>query len=285
MALETRFHAFAQDQLQASVQGVNQVDGGGAEVAGPTCLVSLHDGQPIADVGVVVRNGGFATLPGLDRCRTHHDQGQSRRHTDGFLRGRHAHVHPPLRLAEFSSRRGAHPIHHGEDAALPGQRRQPFHVGQDAGGGVHLGDGHQLRTHVLQHLGYCLAGRQVPDLGIHGGDFSAVAAADGREALAEKPGVHHHDPVAGFDEVRRGHVHGQRAGPGQHERLAVFGQKYVAQLLQGGPEDVHKLRRDVAHRRAPHGAQHGRIELDGTGDHQKFAFVHENLLVSVNSNQ
>ncbi len=43
MASEAGFHPLGQDLPDALVQGVDQVDCGGAEVVRPTCFVALHD--------------------------------------------------------------------------------------------------------------------------------------------------------------------------------------------------------------------------------------------------
>jgi hypothetical protein len=102
----------------------------------------------------------------------------------------------------------------------------------------------------------------------------AIALQDGGEAIAEIAGVHHQSLVTGFDEVGSRHVHSQRAGAGDRERLPAGAQKHVTHPLQRLAKDLNKVGGYVAGAGHAHRSQHFWGELDRSGDHEQFSVFH-----------
>ncbi len=138
-----------------------------------------------------------------------------------------------------------------------------------------MGDGHQFVAALLQRSLHLLQRGRVADRrGAHLGHDRAVALQDGGETIAEVAGVHHQRPVARFNEVGGGDVHGQRAGPGDDEGLPAGAQEHLAQPLQRLAEDLDEVGGDVAGGGHAHRLQHLGGELDGAGDHEQFSVFH-----------
>ena len=105
----------------------------------------------------------------------------------------------------------------------------------------------------------------------------AVTRQDRAHPVAEEAGVDNQRLVAGCDQVGRGHVHRQRARPGDDERLPVGGEEDLAQAFQRLAERGDEIGGDVARGRRAQRSEHSRLEFDGAGDHEQGAILHESV--------
>jgi len=187
---------------------------------------------------------------------------------------------PPLLGRQFLPAHAADAVHDDQRAVAAAQFCQGPDVAQDGGGGVHVGDGHQFVVALGERGLHRLQGRRIPDGGrLQRSDLRAAPLQDGDVPVAEVAGDEDQRAVARLYQVGRRHLHRQGAGPGDDEGLAVGEEEDLFQPVQRLPEDLHEVGSQVAGGGEPHGRQHLRRELHGSGNHQEFAVFHWDLRV------
>ena len=139
---------------------------------------------------------------------------------------------------------------------------------------IDVGDRDRLRRGTTELALDGLEVRHVPDLRPDVVGLRAQALQDAAHPIAEEPRVDDDDAIPRLDDVGDRELHRQRARARDDERLAAWSLEDLSHSRERSPERAGKIGVHVAGRRATHGREDLRLELDGPWNHQEGTLRH-----------
>ena len=273
VALEPVLHPLFEDDARRLGEGPDLIDAGRREVFRRV----VHDRQPPQDVGVIGRDGGQAA-PLLHGQLGEDENGQAGRRAQAFLGRGQDDVDAPGVHPLGDAARGADAVHDEERARLLEHLAVLLDRGAGARGRIDVGADDDVIIRGLQPL-LELARRDRP-APLAGEDvvIDAERLADLGHPVAEIALRQDQDPVARTGRVEEGHLHRQRPGARDDERLAVVAENDLLEVLAGLLEVVGHLGTDMGDGRQGQGVEDARHDRARAGDEEQLLFGHRGPL-------
>ncbi len=244
MPLEALFDPLLEDDAHRFGKGPDLVDARRREVLRGV----VHDRQPAQDIGVVGRDGDetaafFHGRLGKD------ENGQARRSAEAFLgRGQHD-VDAPDIHALGNAAGGADAVDDEDRPGLLEDLAVLFDRSAGARRGIDVGADDDVIVPGLEPLVELARGHRPAPLALEDVVLDPEGLADLGHAIAEITLRQHQHPVGRAGRVQEGHLHRQRSGARDDERLAFRGEDDPLEVLAGLLEVVGHVGPDVGNGR------------------------------------